>query len=135
MPFCKPCLDTRVPTPGCRNLWRCVAAAPILLEHCRATVVSITSLCLQEFSKHTQDVLSQNPTELVYYLRVTLQHLISAAHKGQEPLLSYRLSNKSQPAVQTLLKVAAGLSHSGGLPPGMFLATAPSVCKTELFAD
>ena len=97
-------------------------------------MVSIESFCLQEFSKHTQDVLSQNPTELVYYLRVTLQHINSAAHKGQEPLLNYRLRNESQPAVQTLLKVAAGLSHSGGLPPGMFQGTVSSVCRTELSA-
>lgn len=74
-----------------------------------------------EFSKNTQDVLSQNPTEVVYYLKVTLQHLITAAHRGQEPLMSYRLNKKGQPAVQTLLKVAAGLSHSGGLPAGMSL--------------
>ena len=92
----------------------------MLLEHCRSTVVSIISFCLQEFSKHTQDVLSQHPTELVHYLKVTLQHIISEAHKGQEPLMSYRLRNGSQPAVQTLLKVASGLSYSGGLPPGMF---------------
>ena len=32
--------------------------------------------------------------------------------------MSYRLNKKGQPAVQTLLKVAAGLSHSGGLPAG-----------------
>lgn len=76
---------------------------------------------VQEFSKNTQDVLSQNPTEVVYYLKVTLQHLITAAHRGQEPLMSYRLNKKGQPAVQTLLKVAAGLSHSGGLPAGMSL--------------
>ena len=91
-------------------------------------MVSIKGQCLQEFSRNTQDVLSQNPTELVHYLRLTLQHLIIAAHKGQEPLLSYRLSIESQPAVQTLLKVAAGLSHSGGLPAGTFQTIVPTIC-------
>lgn len=97
-------------------------------------MVFIGSFCLQAFSKNTQDVLSQNPTELVHYLRVTLQHLISTAHKQQEPLLTYTLSKKSQPAVQTLLKVAAGLSHSGALPAGMFQATVLAICRVGLSA-
>ena len=70
---------------------------------------------MQGLSKETQDVLSLNPTELVYHLKNTLQHLISTAQKAQEPLLSYKLSSSSQPAVQTLLKIAVGLSRSGAL--------------------
>jgi hypothetical protein len=50
-----------------------------------------------------------------FALRVTLQHLISEAGKAQEPLLTYKLSSSSQPAVQTLLKVVIRLADKANL--------------------
>ncbi|KAL0042710.1 hypothetical protein WJX79_008364 [Trebouxia sp. C0005] len=55
-----------------------------------------------------------------FALRVTLQHLISEAGKAQEPLLTYRLSSSSEPAVQTLLKVVIRLADKANLIGDVF---------------
>ena len=52
---------------------------------------------------------------MMYALRVTLQHLITAASTTQEPIMTYRLSSNSQPAVQTLLRIAIILADKTAL--------------------
>lgn len=84
-------------------------------------------LSLQDLPQDTQDVLAQSPTEVVQHLKNTLQHLICAAQKAHEPLFSYKVSSSSQPAAQTLLKIAAGLCHSGALQTGILYTAVTSL--------
>ncbi|DBA90252.1 hypothetical protein WJX77_005954 [Trebouxia sp. C0004] len=73
---------------------------------------------LKVFQHDSADSFSEQ--NMPFVLRVTLQHLISEAGKAQEPLLTYRLSSSSQPAVQTLLKVVIRLADKAILIGDVF---------------
>lgn len=80
-----------------------------------ATDLDIT---LKVFQHDGADSFSEQ--NMPFAFRVTLQHLIREASKAQEPLLTYRLSSSSQPAVQTLLKVVIRLADKANLIGDVF---------------
>lgn len=71
----------------------------------------------------------------MYALRVALQHLIMAASTTQEPIMTYKLSSNSQPAVQTLLKVAISLADKAALVGMRQPVAVPGLAGTSFVAS